>query len=33
MTRPTKETTIDLSEAEKRDLIALIQAGRPLPEK
>jgi len=33
MTRPTKETAIDLTDAEKRDLIALIQAGRPLPEK
>jgi site-specific DNA-methyltransferase (adenine-specific)/adenine-specific DNA-methyltransferase len=26
-------TTIDLSDAEKRDLIALLQAGKPLPEK
>ena len=32
MTRPIKEA-YDLSDAEKRDLIALIQQGRPLPEK
>ena len=31
MARP--EPTLDLSDAEKRDLIALIQAGKPLPEK
>jgi site-specific DNA-methyltransferase (adenine-specific)/adenine-specific DNA-methyltransferase len=28
-----KPTSYDLSDAEKRDLIALIQAGKPLPEK
>ena len=28
-----KNDTYDLSDAEKRDLIALIQAGKPLPEK
>src|SRR5438128_2382008 len=32
MARPQKEA-YDLSDAEKRDLIALIQAGKPLPEK
>ena len=32
MARPSKET-YDLSDAEKRDLIALIQQGKPLPEK
>ena len=32
MSRPSKET-YDLSDAEKRDLIALIQQGKPLPEK
>lgn len=32
MARPQKEA-YDLSDAEKRDLIQLIQAGRPLPEK
>ena len=32
MTRPIKEA-YDLSDAEKRDLIALIQQGKPLPEK
>ncbi|MEO6407538.1 MAG: site-specific DNA-methyltransferase, partial [Burkholderiaceae bacterium] len=32
MPRPSKET-YDLSDAEKRDLIALIQQGKPLPEK
>ena len=32
MTRPSKET-YELSDAEKRDLIALIQQGKPLPEK
>lgn len=32
MSRPLKET-YDLSDAEKRDLIALIQRGLPLPEK
>ncbi len=32
MSRPTKQA-YDLSDAEKRDLIALIQAGKPLPEK
>ena len=26
-------STIDLTDAEKRDLVALIQAGKPLPEK
>ena len=26
-------TTIDLTDAEKRDLVSLIQAGKPLPEK
>ena len=26
-------TPIDLTDAEKRDLITLIQAGKPLPEK
>ena len=31
MTRPLKEA-YDLSDAEKRDLIALIQQGKPLPE-
>jgi hypothetical protein len=31
MSRPTKET-YDLSDAEKRDLIALIQQGKPLPD-
>ncbi|MGK2898102.1 MAG: hypothetical protein ACSLE9_05375 [Burkholderiaceae bacterium] len=30
---PRPDPTIDLTDAEKRDLIALIQAGRPLPEK
>ena len=28
-----KNETYDLSDAEKRDLIALIQAGKALPEK
>ena len=32
MSRPIKEA-YDLSDAEKRDLIALIQQGKPLPEK
>ena len=32
MSRPAKEA-YDLSDAEKRDLIALIQQGKPLPEK
>ena len=32
MSRPSKET-YDLSDAEKRDLIALIQQGKALPEK
>ena len=32
MTRPIEEA-YDLSDAEKRDLIALIQQGKPLPEK
>lgn len=32
MTRPDKQA-YDLSDAEKRDLIALIQQGKPLPEK
>ncbi len=32
MSRPSKDT-YDLSDAEKRDLIALIQQGKPLPEK
>lgn len=32
MSRPSK-AAYDLSDAEKRDLIALIQAGKPLPEK
>ena len=32
MSRPSKETC-DLSDAEKRDLIELIQRGLPLPEK
>ena len=32
MSRPTK-LAYDLSDAEKRDLLALIQAGKPLPEK
>jgi DNA methylase len=32
MTRPIKEA-YELSDAERRDLIALIQAGKPLPEK
>ena len=27
------DPAIELSDAEKRDLIALIQAGKPLPEK
>ncbi|MCE9661517.1 MAG: site-specific DNA-methyltransferase [Burkholderiales bacterium] len=31
MARP--DTAIDLTDAEKRDLIALIQAGKPLPER
>lgn len=31
MSRPSKET-YDLSDAEKRDLITLIQQGKPLPE-
>ena len=30
---PRPDPTIDLTDAEKRDLIALIQAGKPLPEK
>ena len=30
---PRPESTIDLTDAEKRDLITLIQAGKPLPEK
>ena len=32
MARPTKEA-YDLTDAEKRDLIARIQSGKPLPEK
>lgn len=32
MPRPTTEH-YDLSESEKRDLIALIEKGKPLPEK
>ena len=32
MTRPTKDA-YDLTDAEKRDLVQLIQAGKPLPEK
>jgi site-specific DNA-methyltransferase (adenine-specific)/adenine-specific DNA-methyltransferase len=32
MSKPSK-STIELSDAEKRDLIQLIQAGKPLPEK
>ncbi len=31
MLRP--EPTIDLTDAEKRDLVTVIQAGKPLPEK
>ena len=27
------DSTVDLSDAEKRDLIALIQSGKPLPDK
>ena len=34
MARPPQESQrYELSDAEKRDLIALIQAGKPLPEK
>jgi site-specific DNA-methyltransferase (adenine-specific)/adenine-specific DNA-methyltransferase len=33
MARPTSSERYELSEQEKRDLIALIQAGKPLPEK
>jgi len=32
MSRPSKET-YEISDAEKRDLIALIQQGKALPEK
>jgi adenine-specific DNA-methyltransferase len=32
MSRPTK-VACDLSDAEKRGLVELIQAGKPLPEK
>ena len=32
MSRPTK-SAYDLSDAEKCDLVALIQAGKPLPER
>ena len=30
---PRPDPTIDLTDAEKRDLVTLIQAGKPLPEK
>jgi adenine-specific DNA-methyltransferase len=30
---PRPDSTIDLTDAERRDLIAMIQPGRPLPEK
>ena len=30
---PRPESTIDLTDAEKRDLVTLIQAGKALPEK
>ena len=32
MSKPTR-SSIELSDAEKRDLIQLIQAGKPLPER
>ena len=33
MPRPPATELYDLSDAEKRDLIALIQAGKPLPDR
>ena len=33
MSRPADADRYELSETEKRDLIKLIEAGKPLPEK